>query len=396
MANGGFVSGRRKAVLEREEVFEIPSRRWTCCSNTACGPRPPAEANVAADRFSLIYGSGGQHEVQYLRVDDPGNAQQSFSDHSVYITVILCTFNRCQSLAKALESVAAQTLPHTLVWEVLVVDNNSRDQTRTVVEDFCLKYPSRFRYLFEPQPGKSYALNAGIREARGGILAFIDDDVTAEPTWLQNLTAELRSGEWAGAGGPILPERGFSPPPWLSGGDLRSFAPLALFNLGPQPGALTEPPFGTNMAFRKEIFERYGGFRTDLGPQPDSILRGEDTEFGSRILAAGLQLRYAPSAKVFHAVPENRLQKKYFLAWWFDKGRSDVREFGIPPEVRWFVGGIPLYLFRRITMWTLRWTAAVRPARRFYCQTRLRWLAGQIVESRRRETSRPDGKVKVA
>ena len=308
------------------------------------------------------------------------------------VTVILCTYNRCASLGKALESVAAQTLPSALAWEVLVVDNNSKDQTRTLVEDFCLRYPGRFRYLFEPQPGKSHALNAGIREARGGILAFIDDDVVAEPTWLQSLTAELHSGEWAGAGGPILPERGFSPPRWLSGGDLRAFAPLALFNLGPQPGALTEPPFGTNMAFRKETFERYGGFRADLGPRPDSILRGEDTEFGKRILAAGLTLRYEPSAIVFHAVPENRLQKKYFLAWWFDKGRSDVREFGIPPEVRWFVGGIPLYLFRRITIWTIRWMFAMEPSRRFYCKTRVRSLAGQILESRRRQSPGPGGK----
>ena len=67
---------------------------------------------------------------------------------------------------------------------MLVVDNNSSDQTREVVEEFADRYPGRFRYLFEPQPGKSYALNSGIREARGTVLAFIDDDVTVEPSWL--------------------------------------------------------------------------------------------------------------------------------------------------------------------------------------------------------------------
>lgn len=122
----------------------------------------------------------------------------------VNVTVILCTYNRCQILEKALSSIAASTLPQGVEWEVLVVDNNSRDQTREVAEDFCRRYPGRFRYLFEPNPGKSYALNTGIREARGDVLAFLDDDLTVEPTWLQSLTARLDDGEWAGAGGRTL------------------------------------------------------------------------------------------------------------------------------------------------------------------------------------------------
>lgn len=110
------------------------------------------------------------------------------------ITVILCTYNRCESLAKALESAAALRLPESVEWEVLVVDNNSTDQTREVVEAFCRRHTGRFRYLFERQQGKSYALNAGIREAGGNVLAFTDEDVTVEPPWLKNLTAALHDG----------------------------------------------------------------------------------------------------------------------------------------------------------------------------------------------------------
>src|SRR5712691_696604 len=116
----------------------------------------------------------------------------------MYISLILCTHNRCESLARGLNSAAALTLPDSVPWEVLVVDNNSNDQTRKVVEEFCHQNPGRFRYLFEPQPGLSYARNAGIREARGDIIAFMDDDVIVEPTWLQNLTANMRNCEWAG------------------------------------------------------------------------------------------------------------------------------------------------------------------------------------------------------
>lgn len=76
------------------------------------------------------------------------------------ITVILCTYNRSERLAKALASVAVQELSPGVQWEVLVVDNNSRDQTPVVVQKFSEEYPGRFRYLFEPKPGKSFALNA--------------------------------------------------------------------------------------------------------------------------------------------------------------------------------------------------------------------------------------------
>ena len=107
------------------------------------------------------------------------------------ITVILCTYNRSRYLRTALDSVAASILPASVSWDVLVVDNNSNDQTREVVKEYCAKYPEHFKYLFEPTPGKSHALNSGIREAAGDVLAFMDDDVTVEPTWLQNLTAAL-------------------------------------------------------------------------------------------------------------------------------------------------------------------------------------------------------------
>jgi glucosyl-dolichyl phosphate glucuronosyltransferase len=306
----------------------------------------------------------------------------------VNITVILCTYNRCQSLAKALGSVAISTLPKSVEWEVLVVDNNSKDQTRDVVEDFCRRYPGHFRYLLEPQPGKSHALTAGIRNSRGDILAFMDDDVTVEPTWLQNLTAALHNGQWVGSGGRILPEQTFAPPRWLRLQDRYALAPLALFDLGPQAGALNESPFGTNMAFQKKVFEKYDGFRTDLGPRPGSEIRNEDTEFGHRLLEAGERLRYEPSAVVYHSVPENRVQKKYFLAWWFDKARADIRQSGTPSDTRWFVAGIPLYLFRRLAVWTVRWIAAVEPSQRFSNKIKAWTVAGQILECYRQPRQR--------
>src|SRR5579864_7055808 len=116
------------------------------------------------------------------------------------ITVILCTFNRCRSLEQTLGSIAHSVVPDSIEWEVLVVDNNSNDQTRDVVKGFSDQHPGRFRYIFESTPGKSHALNAGIRESRSEVLAFVDDDVTVESTWLYNLTAVLKDDTWAGTG----------------------------------------------------------------------------------------------------------------------------------------------------------------------------------------------------
>lgn len=275
------------------------------------------------------------------------------------------------------------------MWEILVVDNNSTDKTREVVESFCGQYPGRFRYLFESQQGKSHALNAGIREAHGDILAFMDDDVTVEPSWLQNITAPLHNGDWAGAGGRILPQQTFTLPRWLSLEGRYSLSPFALFDLGAEAGELAEPPFGTNMAFRREMFERYGGFRTDLGPHPGARnpQKSEDSEFGHRLLAAGERLRYEPLAIVYHEVPESRLQKKHFLAWWFDKARSDIRAFGIPPDAKWRARGVPLVFFRRLAIWTLRWLVALRPSRRFSCRLNVWIVGGQILECFRQSSS---------
>jgi len=304
------------------------------------------------------------------------------------ITVILCTYNRSESLKRALESVATQDFPPAISWEVLVVDNNSSDQTRAVVENFCIRFPGRFRYLFEPRPGKSNALNSGIREAKGVVLAFMDDDVVVDPLWLKSLTSPMLGGKWVGSGGRILPESPHELPTWLAIDEWWAGAPLAMFDLGPNAGQLTQPPFGTNMAFQRRMFEKYGGFCTELGPRPGSEIRSEDTEFGRRLIQGGERLWYEPSAIVFHPVAPNRVRKEYFLRWWFDKARADVRELGVPSEGRWCVAGMPLVLFRRLIVWTLRWIFTINSSRRFSCKIRAWGRVGEILECYRQSHTR--------
>jgi glycosyltransferase involved in cell wall biosynthesis len=295
-------------------------------------------------------------------------------------TVIVCTYNRCKMLEKALDSLVASALLTSSEWEVLVVDNNSSDQTRDVVEGFIQRCPGRFRYVFEPRQGVSYARNAGVRESRGDVLAFMDDDVTVDPEWLRNITASLHRGDCAGAGGRIVAVWKSPPPRWLPIERPHALAPFVEFDFGSEPGPLNVPPFGANMAFRKEVFEKYGGFRTDLGRCGDKLLSNEDTEFGHRLLAAGERIRYEPSALMHHPVLEERVRKRYVLSWWFGKGRADIAECGIPAGTRWFLFRIPLFLIRRTARWTLQSMISTNPSSRFYCQQAVWNLAGQIVE----------------
>jgi glycosyltransferase involved in cell wall biosynthesis len=298
------------------------------------------------------------------------------------VTVILCTCNRSQSLALTLESIAASQFPERVKWEVLVVDNNSTDRTREVAEGFCRQYPGRFRYVFEPRPGKSYALNSGVREARGDVLAFADDDAIVQPNWLHNLTSPLLAGEWSGSGGRIILQWPTSLPNWLAVDGLYTRFPFPGFDQGPEPKDLNGPPFGANMAFRHSMFEKYGLFRTDLGPSPNSEIPrpGEDTEFGRRLIAGGERLRYEPSAVVYHPVAEDRISREYFLRWWFDSGRANIRASGVLPGTTWYVRGVPLYLFRRLVVWMLRWMVTLKPSRRFSNKVTAWQKAGEVIE----------------
>lgn len=300
------------------------------------------------------------------------------------ISVILCTYNRCQRLVNALESIAASKVPDSLSWEICVIDNNSKDETRNVVEQFQERFPKRLRYIFEPSQGKSFALNAGIRSSQARVLAFIDDDVVASPAWLHNLTRDILEGKCSGSGGKILLDQTFTPPDWLPvEGPFSLAGMLAAFDLGDQVRPLDRPPFGTNMAFLRSMFDKYGLFRTDMGPSPGSEIRNEDVEFCRRLMDGGEILQYEPGAIVYHAVPEGRRSQPYFLRFWFDHGRASVREAG----PRRPICGIPRRYLSTIktVVWSipvaaLRWLIARDAKTRFYRKGWLWMMAGQTAE----------------
>ena len=305
----------------------------------------------------------------------PGDARMN-------VTVIVCTYNRCEKLANALNRLAASQIPEPIEWEVLVVDNNSSDQTREVVDGFRLRDPAHFRYIFEPQQGLSHARNAGIAKARGEVLAFTDDDDEVEPDWMWNLTVALYSGPWAGVGGRIIPQWPKPVPKWLSSDRSTLDGPYGEFCPTPTAAPLTRPPYGGNVAYRREVFEKYGGYRVDLGRSGTNLQGREDIEFGNRLLAAGERLWFEPRAVTHAQILEERLEKMYALRWWYWYGRSEIADVG-PPEAKWFIGGVPLHLFRKFVRWVLQWFLSFGASKRFSAQRTVWYLAGIAVGCRK-------------
>lgn len=243
-------------------------------------------------------------------------------------SVIVCTHNRRASLRETLESLKQMPVASDL-WELLVVDNNSTDGTREEIERFTERCGLNVRYLQEPRTGKSFALNTGVREAKGEIIAFTDDDVLVAPEWLAGLVETFQQYECMGVAGRCLAAWGrVVKPDWfITDGPYRLCTGIIPFlDLGNLAKQTTQAPFGMNMAFKRSAFERYGLFRTDLGPVGAKRGQCEDTEFGRRLMRGGEKIFYSPKAIIFHPVLQERLTKRYVLSYYFNMGRAQIRE----------------------------------------------------------------------
>jgi glycosyltransferase involved in cell wall biosynthesis len=297
------------------------------------------------------------------------------------ISVIIATYNRSDMLAVALQSLTQMTVPPDLDFEILIVNNNSRDSTQAVADSFVRRNPACFRYIFEPRQGKSFALNTGVAAARGGILAFTDDDITVHPDWAVELCRTIETFRCAGVGGKIVPVWNVPKPDWLEmEGPHKLMNAVVSFDLGPKPCPITTAAFGANYAFKKEVFQKYGAFRTDLGPTVGSEIRGEDSELCRRLIKAGETLIYSPTAIVYHPVERHRTEKRYFQAWYLGRGRASIREVGVPKgAVRYF--GVPRYMFLPLFGNLLKWVFSTSPRLRFYYKLQLCEILGQILEA---------------
>jgi GT2 family glycosyltransferase len=287
-------------------------------------------------------------------------------------SVVIATYNRADDLRGTLHSLSA--LRPDGDWEVIVVDNNSTDDTRAVVEDAAPGFPAPLRYIFEPQQGRSPALNAGIRAAAGEIIATTDDDVRVEPDWLTRAGEALRRLPCEYVGGRVLPIWGATPPSWLANGG-KYWAVIALLDYGPEPMEFgAQVPLGVNMAFRRSAFDRVGLLDPNTGRKAGTLLGQEIREWCIRARAAGVRGFYAPEQSQRHLIPASRLNKAYFRRWFYWRGISRAMLYeraGLDMEAPEraaldfrtvpHVFGVPRYLYRKAL--ASAWSALVRALR---------------------------------
>jgi GT2 family glycosyltransferase len=193
-------------------------------------------------------------------------------------SIVIATYNRAADLRETLASLAQ--LQTTRSWEVIVVDNNSPDDTKRVVQTAASAFPVPLRYVFEREQGRSPALNAGIRIAAGGVIVTTDDDVRVERDWLDRAVEGLERLDCDYVGGRVLPIWGGKRPGWLPNHGGKQWAVIALLDYGPDVLEFgNRVPLGVNMAFRRSAFERAGVLDPSTGRKAGTLLGQEVREW---------------------------------------------------------------------------------------------------------------------
>ena len=305
------------------------------------------------------------------------------------VSVVISTYNRADVLPHALVRLLQQEAPG-IRYEVVVVDNNSTDSTRPVVESILARGCPNLRYLFEVRQGVAYGRNTGILAAKAPIIAFTDDDVTVAPDWIATLKRTLdEHPEADGVGGRVLPRWSRAVPSWLT---REHWAPLALLDYGDTPFYVTASRrlclLTANAAFRRAVFDRIGLF----APHVQAVKREvatEDHELLLRLWRSGGQGLYAPALVVTSDIVPERFTKAYHRRWHRRHGRFSaiMHDEGLEGTHfgRWF--GVPAWIYREVLEGAVRCLGCVlraNPNRAFLHETRFRFAVG-FVEARWRE-----------
>lgn len=270
------------------------------------------------------------------------------------VSAIVCTHNRSSYLPRALESLATQTLP-PCNYEVIVVDNASKDNSVETVEAFR-DHISNLICLREERLGLSWARNAGAQRARGRYIAYLDDDARAEPQWLEMI---LRAFEGvnptpAAVGGRVWLDWEPEPPAWLP---RRYWSLYTYVDHGDQGHFLLDSEYlvGANIAFRKNTLLEMGGFDTHLGRQGATLLSGEEAALLRQLRERHWGVYYEPKAVVWHAVLDARRHKRWLWKRMFWDGASQpLLNYDIA-QPRRFYALQAYYDLRRVVFFAFQW-----------------------------------------
>ena len=267
----------------------------------------------------------------------------------IKISATICSYNRARFIIQAVESIFNQDYDKNL-FEVIVVDNNSTEDVIGVLEAYKQQHPDyNFRYFTETQQGVAHTRTRCAKEARGEIVAYLDDDSEAQPGWLSSMASffDEHPGVYE-VGGRIIPYFLTDIPAWYS---KYFFGLVGTFDLGPQTKKLTKEkyPCGANMAFRKKVFDEIGYFNTLLGRSGTGMLATEEKDIFKKVLAAGHEVYYLPDVWVKTAVEANK----------FDANYVKKHSRGIGGGERLRLKGQTIPLIKKFIEYILKWGYAI-------------------------------------
>ena len=298
------------------------------------------------------------------------------------VSVVLPTYNRSGDLEEAVNSALCQTEPADS-YELIVVDNNSTDQTAELLEYLTSIHRGRVRAITERTQGVSHARNAGIAAATAPIVAFFDDDVHVTPEWIATIRRTFQErADIDCIGGKVLPNWLAPPPRWLT---RTHWAPLALQDLGDQPIVVSSSnPLGlisANLACRRDLLERVGGFSPRFQRVKDGIGSLEDDEWIRRLWQSGGRALYVPDLVAYTAVPTSRLTRHYHRRWHSGHGRfyALLRAAEFESSSTGSILGVPAHVYRAAAVAAASWMVSLLAGRTedaFTHEVRLRFLRG--------------------
>jgi len=231
-------------------------------------------------------------------------------------SVVIATYKRAAFLTKAIESVFSQNYPKDK-YELIVIDNDSPDNTAEVVQQAFAGAPIPCTYYVEQQNGLSYARNLGIAKAQLEFVAQLDDDATANPDWLAAFNRVINEQHALVVGGRVEKsfEEGFTPPDWFNYQYLKHFFGVNYRDRGKKEKVfrIRHPLYlsGGNTAYAKRVIEHFGGFRTDLGRNGKSLLAGEEAFLNLVLDRNDIPMYYTDDAYIHHYVGAERLNKAH-------------------------------------------------------------------------------------
>jgi glycosyltransferase involved in cell wall biosynthesis len=233
------------------------------------------------------------------------------------LSVVICTYRRGDQLEQAVASVVAQTLP-PFDFELLIVNNAPEDESLLPrVDSLRARYftacPERLRLVVCPHLGLSYARNAGLAEAQGEIICYLDDDAVAEPDWLECIQQAFEQHPQAGVvGGYIVvrkPDR--LPRWWLPGSEVHWSGFTPSYPAYTEVAHWSQYPNGANWCARRKVLLGIGGFRTRYGRRGPSYMSSEEILAAELIRKAGYAVGIEPRARVTHQVDPSRFTLRH-------------------------------------------------------------------------------------